>query len=69
MIDVFDYEGKYVTMKHIDGRIIRGYVSWCSTAYDADEPEDTINIFPEKGAKSGVGFYASEIASITIDDK
>lgn len=58
MIDIFDYEGKNVEIKCIDGIVYKGKVKWCARAEDVDENDDVIAI-------NDIGILANEIEKIT----
>ena len=59
MIDVFEYEGKEVTIECNNGNKYEGKVKWCAHAEEIDEKEDVLAI-------GGIGLLASEIKSIEI---
>ena len=64
--DLYKYEFKTVKIVTKEGKSYTGYVGFYCSAEDADDPEDSIGIFPSEDSRAGVGLFASDIQSIEI---
>ena len=62
------YAFKYVDVVDIDDIEYKHYYAgvYTSAADNDDENEVSLDLFPTKGAKKGIGLFASEIKSIEL---
>lgn len=63
-----EYVFKYVNVVDTDGIEYKNYYAGCytSAADNDDENEESLDLFPSKDEKMGIGLFASEIKSIEL---
>ena len=68
MINLENFCGKNAEITYVTGAKYKGFVDSYSSAYDNDDTEDSISVFPDKHSKTGIEVFQSEIKSIEIID-
>ncbi len=62
-----EYAFKHVNVVDTDNIEYKNYYAGCYTsAADNEENEESLDLFPTKGAKRGIGLFRSEIKSIEL---